>query len=471
MKTKPNTDMIKRLTLTLACVAVLSAAGQQTGGIDADLLARLRAAQPHTAANRALGNAVAGASINSLAANRLRPAGDTYFSHRVNSLGITDQQNSGRCWLFTGLNVLRAKAQARHGLGEFTFSQNFLFFYDQLEKSNLFLQAVIDHASEPMDSQFVTWLFRNPLSDGGQFTGVSDLVMKYGLVPSSVMPETYSANHTGQMAQLISLKLREQGLELRSMAADGATAADLVARKEEMLSTIYQMLAVCLGEPPEKFTWTQTTADGRPDPTAEYTPKSFYEKFVGTDLNNNYVMLMNDPSRPYHKVYTIDMDRHVYDGANWTYINLPMDELKAIAIASIQDSTMLYYSCDVGKFLDSENGRLDVENYDYASLMGTDFTMDKAARIRTYASLSTHAMTLMAVDLDGEGRPRQWMVENSWGADSGYKGHLIMTDRWFDEYTFRLVAERKYVPAKTLKLLEQEPVRLPAWDPMFAPEP
>ena len=463
--------MIKRLTLALACAAALALPAQTTGGIDADLLARLRAAQPRSATDSALANAAAGASLNALSANRLRPAGDAYFSNRVNSRGITDQQSSGRCWLFTGLNVLRAKAQAEHGLGEFTFSQNYLFFYDQLEKSNLFLQAIIDNAAKPMDDQLVTWLFKHPLSDGGQFTGVSDLVMKYGLVPSSVMPETYSANHTATMSELIALKLREQALELRRMAAAGKSKADLETRKEEMLATVYHMLAVCLGEPPTKFAWTQTTASGKPGPTADYTPLSFFEKFVGTDLKKNYVMLMNDPSRPYHKAYTIDMDRHVYDGENWTYVNLPMDELKAIAIASIKDSTMLYYSCDVGKFLDSKAGRLDVDNYNYGALLGTDFGMDKADRIRTFASLSSHAMTLMAVDLDAEGRPRQWMVENSWGADAGYKGHLIMTDRWFDEYTFRLVAERKYVPKETLRLLEQEPERLPAWDPMFAPEP
>lgn len=458
-------------TLTLALLCAMGASAQTEGGIDADMLARLKAAQSRTATDRALQNAAAGTNLNTLAANKLRQEGDAYFSNRVNSRGITDQQSSGRCWLFTGLNVLRAKAQARHGLGEFTFSHNYIFFFDQLEKSNLFLQSVIDNASKPMDDQLVTWLFQHPLSDGGQFTGVSDLITKYGLVPASVMPETYSANHTSRMSSLIALKLREQGLELRRLAADGKSAADLQKRKEEMLGTIYHMLSLCLGEPPTKFTWTQTTASGKPGPTAEYTPKSFYEKFVGADLKGNYVMLMNDPSRPYHKTYTIDMDRHVYDGANWTYVNLPMDELKAIAIASIKDSTMLYYSCDVNKFLDSKTGRLDLDNYDYDALMGTEFGMDKADRIRTYASLSSHAMTLMAVDLDADGQPRQWMVENSWGPSSGYKGHLIMTDRWFEEYTFRIVAERKYVPAETLKFFEQEPERLPAWDPMFAPEP
>ena len=180
-------------------------------------------------------------------------------------------------------------------------------------------------------------------------------------------------------------------------------------------------------------------------------------------------MLMNDPSRPYHKTYTIDLDRHSYDGCQWTYLNLPMEEIKAMAIASIKDSTMMYFSCDVGKFLDRQRGLLDVRNYDYDSLFGTTFGMDKKQRIQTFASGSTHAMTLMAVDLDAEGKAKKWMVENSWGP-TGYKGHLIMTDEWFDEYMFRLAVNKKYVSAKVLDLLKEKPVRLPAWDPMFAPE-
>ena len=131
---------------------------------------------------------------------------------------------------------------------------------------------------------------------------------------------------------------------------------------------------------------------------------------------------------------------------------------------------MMYFSCDVGKQLNSKTGLLALDNYDYATLFATDFPMDKAQRIKTFASASSHAMTLMAVDLDKDGKPRKWMVENSWGAASGHRGHLIMTDRWFDEYMFRLVVEKRFVPEKTLRLLKQKPEVLPAWDPLFAGE-
>lgn len=455
--------------LLLAPAALLTA--QTTGGISAGMLEQIKKAQPQNAGQQALRNAVTGASLQSLAMPMsARSAGDTHFSHRVRTKGITDQQKSGRCWLFTGLNVMRSRMITKYNLGAFEFSQSYCFFYDQLEKSNLFLQSAIDLAKLPMDDKKVDWLFHNPLSDGGTFCGVQDVVTKYGLVPAEVMPETFSANNTGQMSTLIATKLREYGLELRAMVANGAKAKALNDRKTQMLGTVYHMLSLCLGEPPVSFTWTRKDAQGNPVDTREYTPLSFYQTYVGADLKGNYVMLMNDPSRPYHKTYTIDMDRHSYDGMQWTYLNLPMEEIKAMAIASIKDSTMMYYSCDVGKFLNSKTGVLSLDNFDYASLMGTTFPMNKADRIRTFASASSHAMTLVAVDLDANGKPKKWMVENSWGPSSGYQGHLIMTDEWFDEYSFRLVVERKYVPAATLELLKQKPTVLPAWDPLFQME-
>lgn len=459
------------LAILLLAAPTYLAAQTKGGGISSDMLNQIKAAQTNTVADKALRNALAGTSINQLATLANNPANfDTYFSHKVPSKGITNQESSGRCWLFTGMNVMRAKMIAKYGLGEFQFSQSYNFFFDQLEKSNLFLQAVLDHAQKPMDDKVVEWLFKHPLSDGGTFCGVQDAVMKYGIVPAEVMPETFNANNTSRMSAIITLKLREYGLELRKAVADGKKAKAIEARKVEMLSTIYRILASCLGEPPTKFTYTLKNAGGEPISTKEYTPKSFYEEYVGADLRGNYVMLMNDPSRPYNKTYTIDLDRHSYDGEQWTFVNLPMEDIKEMAIASIKDSTMMYYSCDVGQCYNSKTGVLSLDNYDYASLFNTDFPMDKAERISTFASASSHAMTLMAVDLDENGKPKKWMVENSWGPSSGYRGHLIMTDEWFDAYSFRLVVEKKYVPARIMELLKQKPIVLPAWDPLFAGE-
>ena len=461
---------MKRLfTLAVALMAVGSLSAQQDkGGISEAMLQEIRASYTEDAADRAARNAMAQTAIATLATNADNLAMiDTNFSHRVKTKGITDQQQSGRCWLFTGLNVLRAQMIEEYDLGELTFSHNYLFFYDQLEKCNLFLQAVIDTKHLKMEDRQVEWLFKNPLNDGGQFTGVSNLVMKYGVVPAEVMPENYQTNNTSQISNLIKLKLREYGLKLREQKDRRSP----VALKTEMLKEIYQMLVRAYGVPPTEFEWTLRDKSGKVLSTKTYTPQSFYKEYFGElNLEQDFVMVMNDPSREYHKVYEIEYDRHVYDGQNWVYLNLPIDEVKALAIASIKDNTAMYFSCDVGKFLLSKKGTLDIANFDYESLFDVEFPMNKEQRVRTFASGSSHAMTLIAVDLDEEGNSKKWMVENSWGAKSGWQGNLIMTDEWFEEYMFRVVINKKYIPAETLKLLEQKPVMLPSWDPMFAPE-
>lgn len=457
--------------ITLACLAALTLTVQaQQGGISDEMLKQIQSSYKNTSADKAIRNAIGGTDIRKLSLNQENQQGlDTDFSIKVESKGITDQQSSGRCWLFTGLNVMRAKAIARYNLPSLEFSQAYSFFWDQLEKSNLFLQGVIDTAKEPMSNQTVEWLFKHPLSDGGTFTGVADIVSKYGLVPKEVMPETYSSEHTSQMSSLIGLKLKEYGLKLRESVQKGMDVKKIEARKTEMLETVYRILVLNLGVPPTEFDYVRKDVKGNPVETEHHTPMSFLEKYGDKNLLTNYVMVMNDPSREYYKCYEIDFDRHRYDGKNWTYVNLPVEEIKEMAIASLKDSTRMYFSSDVTQ-LDSKRGLLDVNNYDFGSLLGTTFGMDKKQRIQTFASMSAHAMTLMAVDLDENGKPKKWMVENSWGAQSGYKGHLIMTDEWFNEYMFRLVLETKYVPKKVLDIFKQKPVRLPAWDPMFAPE-
>ncbi len=454
----------------LLCGATTAFAAPPTGGIDAKMLERLRGSYQNTASDKAISNALKATDIDILATNAENKNNfDDNFSHRVKSKGITNQKSSGRCWLFTGLNTLRSQMMEENDLPKLELSQNYNFFYDQLEKSNLFLQEIINTADLPMEDVKVNFLFKNPVSDGGQFTGLSDNLLKYGVVPKSVMVETYSSSATSKLGKHLKSKLREDGLKLRRMKAEGASASALAQAKEQMLTEVYRMLALTLGVPPTEFTWTRKDKDGKIVSTKTYTPQSFYKEFAGNDLKNDYVMVMNDPTREYYKLYEIDLDRHVYDGKNWTYVNLPVDDIKEMAIASIKDGKMMYFSCDVGKFIDRENGTLDLNNYDYNSLFGMEFNMDKADRIRTYDSGSTHAMTLVAVDLDEAGKPKKWLVENSWGSGAN-DGHLIMTDKWFDEYMFRLVVNKKYVPAKVMEILKQKPILLPATDPMFLSE-
>ena len=394
---------------------------------------------------------------------------NTYFSNETPKQSIQNQESSGRCWMFSGLNVLRANfAKAHNDTLAVEYSHAYLFFYDQLEKANLMLQAVIDNAKLPIEDAKVQFFFKNPINDGGTFCGVADLAEKYGLVPKSVQPETYSSENTRTMAKLVSRKLREDGLELRKMVAEKKSSKAINDRKTEMLSTIYHLLTLTLGKPVETFTYAFTDKNGKVvGEPKQYTPRSFYDETVGKPLNGTFLMVMNDPRHPYYKTYEVKYDRHTYDGHNWTYLNLPMDEIAQLAIASIKDGHKMYSSYDVGKQLDRKRGYLDLDNYDYASLTGVTYNMDKADRIRTFDSGSTHAMTLAAVDLDKQGKPVKWKVENSWGPSYGYQGYLIMTNRWFNEYLFRLVVDKKYASEKILKAAEQKPIMLMQDDPLF----
>lgn len=463
---------MKKTTLALGlCLALATTAGaQKHGGISASMLQQIEKSQGSNATNKALFNAVASNRIDNLAKNfSNRNTFDTHFSVETTKQSIHDQKSSGRCWMFSSFNVFRADF-ARHHADSLSveFSHDYLFFYDQLEKANLMLQGVIDNAKKPMDDVRVQFFFKNPLNDGGTFCGAADLAPKYGLVPKSVQPETFSAENTSKISSLISSKLREYGLELRKMVADGKKAQVIDARKTEMLSTVYRMLAMALGEPVKEFTYQFRNRSGEPvGEPRRYTPLEFYNETVGRKLAGTFIMVMNDPRRPYHKTYEVEYDRHVYDGTNWKYLNLPMEDIAKLAIASLKDGKKMYSSYDVGKQFDRELGYLDTENFDYASLFSTTFPMNKADRIATFDSGSTHAMTLVAVDLDKDGNPLKWKVENSWGPNNGAQGCLIMSNRWFNEYMFRLVVDKKYVPENLQKEFEQKPVMVMPEDPLF----
>jgi len=462
---KTFTTLATALSLALAIPAIAQTNSQ--GGIDAGMMKQITQSY---AANPALSNAMAANSIDDLAKNyKNTTVSDTHFSIETPKQSIHNQRQSGRCWMYSSFNVMRANfARRHHDSIRVEFSHDYLFFYDQLEKANLMLQGVIDCADKPIDDQRVHFFFRNPINDGGTFCGVADLAEKYGLVPVEAQPETYSAERTSRLGKLLSSKLREQGLELRRMVADGKSKAAIKQRKTEMLGVIYNMLSLTLGEPVKSFTYAFKNKDGKTvTPARTYTPLEFYQETVGGPINGTFIMAMNDPRREYYKTYEVEYDRHTYDGHNWRYINLPMEDIAQMAIASLKDSTKLYSSYDVGKQLNRTSGYLALDNYNYGTLFGTTFPMNKADRIATFDSGSSHAMTLTAVDLDASGKPIKWKVENSWGADSGQKGYIIMTNEWFNEYAFRLVVDKKYVPEHILKASQTKPVMVMPEDPLF----
>lgn len=395
---------------------------------------------------------------------------DHYFKYRTNVKGITNQQSSGRCWMFTSMNALRPSVMEKYSLGEFDFSHNYNYFWDVLEKSNLFLENIIATADKDMDDREVATFFLSPVGDGGVWNLFYNVAEKYGVVPQSVMPETEHSNNTTQMMSILNERLRAGGYAIREKAKAGARSKtidkDLRAEKTKILKDVYRVLAICLGEPPTEFTWRYKTKDGQVK-TLTTTPKEFFNSIVPENYSpDNYIMVMNDPTREYYKLYEIKNYRNIIEGINWVYLNLPNEEIKSSALSSIKNNEPLYISCDVGKQLDKDNGILDINNYNYDALFGIEMKMDKKARILTRQSGSSHAMLLIACDTDDKDVPVKWELENSWGVSSGHNGYLTLTDEWFSEYMFRMVFNKKYLSDKAKSALGQKPVLLPVWDYM-----
>ena len=474
LKSKIKMYMNKFFMCVLCALAFSNARAQtKNGGISKEMLKDIQKEVQASPANKALANAISGLSIDALATNYQLAAKpiDNNFSIETRKQSITDQKSSGRCWMFSGLNVLRSVYMQQHDSVSIEYSQAYLFFWDQLEKANLMLQGVIDTGQKPIDDQRVQFFFHYPINDGGTFCGVADLAPKYGLVPSDIQPETFASDNTSKARSLIASKLREFGLQLRDMVAKKQSAAAINKAKTQMLGKIYSMLELTLGTPIQKFTYAFKDKNGKPlGEPKEYTPLSFYQEVVGGPLNGTFIMVMNDPRREYFKTYEVEYDRHVYDGTNWKYLNLPMEEIEQLAIASLKDGRKMYSSYDVGKLLDRKRGYASLDNFDYGTLFDTTFGMDKAQRISTFDSGSTHAMTLTAVDLDANGKPLKWKVENSWGSTNGQQGCLIMTADWFREYMFRLVVDKKYVPENILKAFDTKPIMVMPEDPLFLPD-
>lgn len=432
-------------------------------------LQEIQSSYKNSSQDKALQNALTEVeSIKKIALNNeLQGKIDHYFKYKVKVKGITDQKNSGRCWMFTSMNVLRPLVMDKYNIDKFDFSHNYLYFWDIFEKSNLFLENIISTANLSYDDRALVSYLQSPVNDGGVWNLYYNVAQKYGTVPQDVMPETARSNSTSEFIALVNERLRSAAYTIRNDASNGEKTAALRTEKTTALKDVYRILCLCLGEPPKTFTWRYKDKDGNIKELKDYTPKKFYTEITPEDYTpENYIMIMNDPTREYYKVYEIQNYRNTFEGLNWTYLNLPAEDIKVAALASIKANEPMYASCDVGKQFNKDAGILDPKMYDYASLLGVNLSMDKKGRILTRQSSSTHAMMLMGCDTDDNDKPVKWEFENSWGASVGDDGYLTFTDSWFSEYLFRIVVHRRYLDAKAIESLKQKPVLLPVWDYM-----
>ena len=389
------------------------------------------------------------------------------YSITIDVGDVCNQKQSGRCWMFAALNFMRVEVMKNLNLKNMELSQSYPLFYDKLEKANFFLESIIDSSNLDLDSREVNFLLKDPMQDGGQWDMFKNLVKKYGVVPQEVMPEVNLSSATRELDKYLTLKLREFARDIRNYKSDGKSINEIREVKEEMMDDIYRMLTISLGIPPKSFTYECRDKDDKFIRIENITPVDFFNKYVNINLDD-YVSIINSPTedKPYEKTFTVKYLGNVYGGDEVFYLNLPIDELKKLAIKQMSDGKAVWFGSDVGQFSTRDTGIMSLNVLHPDKLFSTSFNMSKADRLNYGESLMTHAMLLSGVNIDGDGKPNRYRVENSWGKDVGKDGFFVMSDEWFNEYVYQIVINKKYLTNEQLVMLDQVPIELKPWDPM-----
>lgn len=400
---------------------------------------------------------------------RSEVAMDRVFSIDIDTGKVADQKRSGRCWMFAALNTMRHSMREKlHMKDDFELSQNYTFFWDKLEKSNYFLENVLQTTELPTSDRKVAWLMQTPQQDGGQWDMLVALIQKYGVVPQTVMPETFNSSNSTEINKQLNLKLRKDAVELRELVAANKSDADIQKAKEKMLNEIYRMLAYTFGEPPANFDFEYRDTDNNYHRIENITPQEFFKKYVGWNLDD-YVSIINAPTadKPFNHMYTVEMLGNVLGGRQVRHLNLDMQTFRKVAIEQLRHGESVWFGSDVGQESDRKKGIMDTNLYHQDELFDVDFSMSKAERLDYGESMMTHAMVLTGVDLV-DGQPTKWKVENSWGDKVGEKGFFVMSDDWMEEFCYQIVVNKKYLPKDLQEILKEEPTVLAPWDPMGA---
>lgn len=432
----------------------------QAGALTPEIVESLRDSFVMTPQFKAIQNSLAENEISELATDRKKAiSDDTLFTKVLKTAKITNQEQTGRCWLFAGLNVMRPEVLKKYNLDDFELSEAYSQFWDKLERANRTLELAIALKDEPADSRKNALLLQKPIEDGGDWNYVRRLVSRYGVVPKNIMPDTQQAGHTGQMNKLLSTVMRK-GIK---SAREAKTPETVASAKLNTLQEIYKILVLCLGEPPRSFEWRYEDKDKKVSPLKSYTPESFYREFMGSSFDN-YVSFINYPGKPENAVLRFAWNRDSADGPDMRALNVSTARMQKMALASLMDDQAVWFCCNSSVQRDTKKGLWEMGLQDYSSLFGVDFSMSKEDQLRYYDGAPNHCMVLTGVDVQN-GEIIKWKVENSWGDKRGREGWWTITRSWFDANAFEVLINKKYCPPELLKSAEQEPIVMPPWDP------
>ena len=415
----------------------------------------------------AMTNAFSMSPLNVLAFDAVKARGLLYkFSVDIKTLKATNQKSSGRCWLFAATNVLRELTAKQINVENFEFSQSYLAFWDKFERCNYYLETIIATAGSPLSDRELDYVIKTGVGDGGQWGMFVNLVKKYGVVPKDAMPETAQSSATSNLNSLINRYLRRATPILRAMVQSGASAAEVRAEKERMLSKIYSFLVSCYGPSPETFNFEYVDKDRVYHIDTDLTPATFTAKYVG-DILDDYVSIINAPTadKPFGKRYTVKYLNNIVGADSVTYLNLDIDTFKAAIIAQLRDGEPVWFGCDSGKFSESTRKQWDEDSYNFELITGLEQDITKADMLDYHISQLTHAMVFTGVNIDPDGKPDRWKIENSWGSDGIYNGYHIGSDSWVERFVFQAVVHKKYV-SEYAPALASKPVELRPWDPI-----
>ena len=419
--------------------------------------------------NRIAMNAVTAAGIDKVAKNydRARLL-QRRFSTIVDNGEVTHQDRSGRCWLFSSLNVARFVAKKNMDLEQFEFSQNYAMYYDKLERVNYFLKdmACLVEAGEPEDSRLVQHLLREVMGDGGQWTMAMNVYKKYGAVPKDLFPETESSKNTGPMNNKLCELMRQA---VAHMYENPENIDQIVKNATE---AGHRILTIHLGEPPVSFDWEWTDKDDEFHRDGEITPVEFWKKYVGSADLESYVCLVDDPRKEHPKGRKIAIEHlgNVVGGDATEYLNVPNQFMKdCVRRVLVEQGIPVWFGAECGPMMDREAGAWATDLFEYDRVYGVRFDLSKEQRVRFGNSAMDHAMAFAGVDVADDGTTtRRWRVENSWGDKIADKGYFTMSDDWFTEYVYEVAVPKALLPEEYQKALEEPAIPLPAWDPMGA---